>query len=502
MNRRNALVYGLLIAAFVAIIGWQAAEHARVRRSARAEMVNRARYISTTLGILIRSQARFGSLIRPERLESALKDLIKTNDLTSVSLLNVVGEVVASAGDPVNIRTVGAVQRGEWWTEQSVTLVVPVDLGTNVVREGESARPLIVLPRLDSQGGTNSELPGPPRPDWWQRRAGATNGTGTNRIAGSEEGRRPPRNPADRPPFGRPPWMSEDEYKSLIQKQGLHSFVVVMSTRSYLAACGQDFWLRTIIGVFGAVAVSGLALAWRNVVKSSELQMRLLRASELNKHLKEMNIAAAGLAHETRNPLNIIRGIAQMISKQADASTEIRGKSGEIADEVDRVTAQLNEFINYSRPREIRRAPIALNAVVADIVRALDCDLEEKTIRLTVVGDDLTVDADEQLLRQVLFNLVMNAIQAVDAGGHIQITSKRDAGGEAYFEIGDNGPGVPVDLRREIFKPYFTMNKNGTGLGLAVVHQIILAHGWNIECLANSPRGAIFRVSGLEVSRS
>ncbi len=76
----------------------------------------------------------------------------------------------------------------------------------------------------------------------------------------------------------------------------------------------------------------------------------------MNTHLKEMNLAAAGLAHETRNPLNIIRGLAQMISKQHDTPPEIRDKSRAIMDETDRVTAQLNEFINYSRPREVRRA--------------------------------------------------------------------------------------------------------------------------------------------------
>src|SRR5207244_9084016 len=113
-----------------------------------------------------------------------------------------------------------------------------------------------------------------------------------------------------------------------------------------------------------------------NLAKSSDLQIRLVRASELNAHLKEMNLAAAGLAHETRNPLNIVRGLAQMISKQEDASPEIRKKSREIIDETDRVTAQLNEFINYSRPREVRRSSVSLSLVIGAVVRALTYDLE------------------------------------------------------------------------------------------------------------------------------
>jgi signal transduction histidine kinase len=251
---------------------------------------------------------------------------------------------------------------------------------------------------------------------------------------------------------------------------------------------------------FGSLAVAGLGLAWRNVVRSSELQMRLLRASELNSHLREMNIAAAGLAHETRNPLNIIRGVAQMISKQTEASNEVRAKSREIVDEVDRVTAQLTEFINYSKPREIRRAPVILGSVISDVVRALKFDLEDKSIQLSVLEENLTVEADEKLLRQVLFNLLINAIQAVDAKGEIQIAIRKANASGATLEIRDNGPGVPEEHRKEIFKPYFTTNQKGTGLGLAVVQQIVLAHGWEIESLPNEPRGAIFRVSHLKLS--
>ncbi len=110
----------------------------------------------------------------------------------------------------------------------------------------------------------------------------------------------------------------------------------------------------------------------RNVSKTAELQIRLVRASELNSHLKEMNLAAAGLAHETRNPLNIIRGLAQMLSKQTEAPADIREKTRVIMDETDKVTAQLTEFINYSRPREVRRSKIALNSAFAEVLRTLE----------------------------------------------------------------------------------------------------------------------------------
>lgn len=294
--------------------------------------------------------------------------------------------------------------------------------------------------------------------------------------------------------------MSEEDYQSMITKQGLHSFVVVLSTQSAELLCQRDFWLRAFIGIFGGLAAGGVALAWRTVAKTSDLQMRLLRTSELNNHLKEMNIAAAGLAHETRNPLNIVRGLAQMISKQEDVSPEVRRKSLEITSEVDRVTAQLNQFINYSKPREVKLTSVSVDGAVEEVVRALGCDIEEKAVCLALRKSGLRIEADEQMLRQALFNLVINAIQAVEQGREIKILSGVSEPGEAYLEIQDTGPGVSEMDRKEIFRPYFTTRSDGTGLGLAVVHQIVLAHGWDIECLANEPRGAVFRISHVKIS--
>lgn len=294
--------------------------------------------------------------------------------------------------------------------------------------------------------------------------------------------------------------MTEEAFKSLMERGGVHSFVFVMSTKTFLENCRKDLQMRSIIAVLAAFAVIGYVFVWRNSSKSSELQIRLVRASELNTHLRGMNLAAAGLAHETRNPLNIIRGLAQMISKTENAAPEVRQKSREITDEVDRVTAQLNEFINYSRPREVAKAPVALNAVISEVVRALNYDIEEKAIQVEVQTEPITIEADEQQLRQALFNLLLNAVQAVESKGEIQIRADRRDTTEGWIEVRDNGPGVAEDQRLEIFMPYFTTNKKGTGLGLAVVQQIVLAHGWEIRCLANEPKGAIFRISHLKLA--
>ena len=113
-------------------------------------------------------------------------------------------------------------------------------------------------------------------------------------------------------------------------------------------------------------------------------------------------------------------------------------------------------------------------------------------------GDPLFIEADEQLLRQVLFNLLLNAAQAAGLNGRIQIVTRKAGPADAVLES-DDGLGVPPENRQEIFKPYFTTNQRGTGLGLAVVQQIVLAHGWEIVCLPNEPKVAIFRISHLKL---
>lgn len=504
------LVYAILLGAWAVVVGWQVAEHIRVRKSARTALINRAKDISNTLGVVMRSQRRFGDVIFKDRLESALKDLISPGELNAIALLNASGDVVASAGAPMEFEPKEIGRTGAHWTDQTVALMNLVDLGTNVTQTAEESRPTIILPPRDRSGRSDtnrppSELdrpprePGPPPPPepGTNMAVAADSVDGTDspprrfRGRGAGDGRRPFG-------FGRPFWMSEEDYQALIEKQGVHSFVFVLSTAPILAAYSQDLWLRSIISVLASVSAVGFALAWRNLNRSSELEVRLVRASELNSHLKQMNLAAAGLAHETRNPLNIIRGLAQLISKQQDASEEVRRRSRDIVEETDRVTAQLNEFINYSRPREVRRTTVALGSVVNEVTRALTYDIEEKSIRLHAANDLPAIEADEQLLRQMLFNLLINAVQAVEPGGGIEVRTQKANASEIILEIRDTGPGVPADQRAEIFKPYFTTQQKGTGLGLAVVRQIVLAHGWEIECVANDPRGAVFRISHLK----
>jgi len=507
-GRNSTLIYGLLLGVWALVVAWQVEEHVRVREAAKNDLRKRSEAIANTLGAVVRGLQFRGAVFR-DRLEPVLGELVAggtngtaSGEVVSIEMLNATNGVMASAGRSMDyLQQPDILQAGEHWGLRTMTRVYPVEGAflTNML--------IVEVPTNFMRGGPRGFPRREPRPG--EMGTSNTNGSDTNAAAaGHFEPPPPPEDRSGPPREGEPHsprlpfWargLDEKQYEDMKATHELHGLLLTLSTQSLQAVVNDDLWLRCIIVFFAGISALGAGLAWRNTGRTADLQIRLVRASELNSHLREMNLAAAGLAHETRNPLNIIRGMAQMISKQTGTPAEIRDKSRAIVDETDKVTAQLNEFINYSRPREVRRSRIALNSAVNEVVRTLTHDIEEKKLHVATGGEPIAIEADDQLLRQVLFNLLINAIQAVDAGGKIQISAQHANAAEASLEIRDDGPGVPPERRQEIFKPYFTTNEKGTGLGLAVVQQIVLAHGWEIECLANEPKGAVFRITHLKL---
>mgnify|MGYP000134070250 CR=1 FL=1 len=485
--KRTLGVYLALFLLGLGVCGWQWGEHQRFKRTATEALINRGRDITSTLGIVVSSQRLYGNLVAKDRLESALKGLIHPGELESLAILGATGETIASAGSAIELTPEMMGARGAYWHGDELMLMNLMDLGG--AEAGETARPAAFV--------VNSPRVFRPRPPG--QRMGEGRPVPSADVAG-EEGATASPLPWRRFPFSRPPWLSAEDYETLISKQGVHSLVISLSTTEMRRAVRGDLLLRSLVSLMACGAALISALAWRNFSRNSELQIRLVKAGEMNSHLAQMNFAAAGLAHETRNPLNLIRGLAQMIAMQAQDSPKLKENASTIIEEADRVTVQLNEFIDYSKPRQAHFAPVEVSRLVADVVRTLRVDLEDKQIALEPTASPLTVQADEQLLRQALFNLLLNAVQAVDQGGRIEIRWTSETPGEAVLEICDNGPGVPEADRTNIFKPYVTMRPKGAGLGLAIVQQIVAAHRWDLVCLANPPRGAVFRISHLRTA--
>ncbi len=540
--RRN-LIYALLVTIWIVFAGWQLLEHRRVGDFARKNLANRAHDLSAALSVVIRSQGRIAIIPKP-RLEAALSELTNSTELRSVMLLNAAGEVVASSGQPMVVDARVLLRTHEYWTRDAASFANLVALGPGT--EGTAHSPAILpldTPRDSSDRGEaktaqdflNSPFLDPmisadnrkillgmmgdtPLSDEQVNtilgmfRAGSINEHRTETLRRSLAGRpltdellrdllMMALGPPPGPPPEQPPWMSKPEYERLMQEHGVHWLLVTIPTDTLRAEVAADLRLRIFVLAGALFACLPLGFAWRGFRRSSELQIQLVRAQETAKRLSELNVTAAGLVHETKNPLNLIRGMSQMIGRGGGIPEEVRNTAAKITEEADRVAGRLNQFLAYARPVQPRPKRIELKTLVQSMFDVLSVDGEEKGVVLEVTGPQLFVSADEDMLRQTLFNLLINAVEAVPDGGRVEVRLAEESDKTARMDVCDNGPGVPEKDREAVFRPYVTTSEHGTGLGLAVVRQIALAHHWGATCEAGE-NGAVFSVRGIALDRS
>lgn len=238
------------------------------------------------------------------------------------------------------------------------------------------------------------------------------------------------------------------------------------------------------------------------VVENSKLYERMRERDRLAA-LGEM---AAGLAHEIRNPLGAIKGAAQFLdpSHLGDEDAEILQV---IVEEVDRLNGVVTQFLDYARPVKPEVAPVDVNEVVERTVRLLQVELGA-AVNLEVQPDAHGPRAmsDAEQLKQVLMNLVQNAVQAMPGGGRITIATAAAPDDPAGFRLSergadfveirvrDSGPGLPEEHREHIFVPFFTTKRRGTGLGLAISQRIIRSHGGSIAAQSRPGEGTEFLI--------
>lgn len=507
--RRGLMLYATLALAWLALLVWQAAEHQWVCETARRGLADRANDISAALSVLVRSQGRV-AMVPKARLESALSDLVDSTDLLSVTLLSASGEIAASAGQPMAVDQARLLHAREVWEHDRASFANLVALGPGTdgsvllsVDPPPGGRGPMERPGFGPPGGRMGDefRPPPPPPDLFDGSGpGPPGGRGPMGRPGlglrggrMGEGFRPP------PPPDRPPWMDRQEYERLIQERGVHWFLISMPTEALHTVIRKDLQLRGVVSLAALLACLALSLAWRSFHRSADLRVQLVRSQENAVRLEELNLTAAGLVHETKNPLNLIRGLAQMLGRGADLPEALRGTAVKITEEADRITGRLNQFLDYARPPQPHPKLVQLTAMVENIFEVLASDREEKSVIFKVNGPSLDVIADESLLRQVLFNLIHNAIQAVPNGGTVEVRIGQDKAMTARLDVCDNGPGVAPEIREDIFRPYFTASEKGTGLGLAIVRQLASAHGWDVTCVP-CDTGAVFRIQGIELA--
>ncbi|MCC9075514.1 DUF4118 domain-containing protein [Litorilinea aerophila] len=220
-----------------------------------------------------------------------------------------------------------------------------------------------------------------------------------------------------------------------------------------------------------------------------EAQGEELRRAE---HLSALGTLAGGLAHEIRNPLGIIRATAQLLAMEC--GPEAAESLAIIQKEADRIERFIQELLNYAGESRLQRAPTPVAALLERVAGRLRPLLERYAIacRIHVAAGVSTAWLDGEQMEQALMNLCVNAIQALDGPGEIQLRASLE--GEAWLalEVIDNGPGIAPPDRVRIFDPFYTTKDTGTGLGLSVVQRIVANHGGRITVDSTPGQGTTF----------
>ena len=233
-------------------------------------------------------------------------------------------------------------------------------------------------------------------------------------------------------------------------------------------------------------------------------QMRELEATQRiaaqNEKLAAIGRLAAGVAHEVRNPLGVIRASASMVQESFDEDDESHRACRFICEEIDRLNGLITSLLTFARPTEIHPRAVSLEKVLDRALQLADEDLRKRGVEVerSATGVVPEVVADPDLLAQLVFGLLTNAGEAVDEGGRIALRVEPDRESLA-IEVADSGPGIEAVDAERVFEPFFTTKASGTGLGLPMAARIAQAHRGHIEVVQDrgaGPEGggACFRI--------
>jgi PAS domain S-box-containing protein len=211
--------------------------------------------------------------------------------------------------------------------------------------------------------------------------------------------------------------------------------------------------------------------------KRSEAALRQQEA------LAQLGKMAAVVAHEVRNPLAGIRGAVQVIGRRLPADSPEGAIVDEIVSRIDTLNDIVQDLLLFARPRPLEVAPVSVRQLVDETIGLLREDPRFAGVAVDTSVEDASIMADQDQVKLVLLNLVLNAVQAMPRQGTVRITSRETRGFHEVLVV-DEGPGIPADVREHLFEPFFTTKSRGTGLGLATARRIVESHGGTIrlEC--------------------
>jgi signal transduction histidine kinase len=243
------------------------------------------------------------------------------------------------------------------------------------------------------------------------------------------------------------------------------------------------------------ISAENLSQANRSLKKAQDEARRAERLAALGQ-------LSAGLAHEIRNPLGVIKGSAEILhQKLADSDSLAKELSGYIYTEVNRLSALVSRFLDFARPSQMQLRSQELPPIVEKSLRYVQDQRVAAKVSVyreyaPVLPD---VMADEEFCDLVFTNLFLNACEAMgEAGGDLKVRihpAEKGDRSEVVVEIEDSGPGIPAESREQIFNPFVTTKQSGVGLGLAIVTKIIDLHGGAVRVTSEPGHGACFQVS-------
>jgi signal transduction histidine kinase len=221
--------------------------------------------------------------------------------------------------------------------------------------------------------------------------------------------------------------------------------------------------------------------------------------AQRSERLAALGQLTAGLAHELRNPLGIIKNSAEMLAKRAASTAPAdmltQELTGYISHEVERTNLLVKRFLDFAKPFRLQLELVEISPLIDQAADHVATKAQERSI--TIYRQDSPglepVPADRQWLTQLLINLLTNAIEASSEGGVVSISAREAAQG-IEIAVSDQGPGIPEENRQAIFNPFFTTKPEGTGLGLAIVAKIVDEHRGRIFVESGPGSGATFRI--------
>lgn len=264
--------------------------------------------------------------------------------------------------------------------------------------------------------------------------------------------------------------LSED-YQSIFKFQ-----ILVISTITVV--------MGIIFTVMLFIVKRGEGIIQRRALERLKLEEKLIQA----KHLSSLGEMTAGISHEIRNPLGIIKSSAEHLQKKMVSLDPSNKIPDIIMEESDRLNNIITDFLNYARPSPPHLAPCKIENILDKNLSYLDTHINKQNIIIKKFSSDHLpeVMADADMLYQSFLNILINAMQAMPGGGEIQI--EINAADEAIFIIfEDEGTGIPEENLEKIWNPFFTTKEMGTGLGLGIVKNIIESHGGTIDIANNHP---------------